>query len=82
VLPAAAGLGGAAYLNPDLFSSGFRTASFISAALCVVGGIIAGLTIRNPREPAPPAAEPAEARRRSLAHCGLDCPPRVTERAA
>ncbi|MGN6793390.1 MAG: DHA2 family efflux MFS transporter permease subunit, partial [Streptosporangiaceae bacterium] len=49
VLPAAAGLTGTSYLHPDTFSAGFRMASFISAGLCVAGGILAGLTIRNPR---------------------------------
>ncbi len=82
VLPAAAGLTGAAYLNSGLFSAGFRTASFISAAICLAGGLLAGVAIRNPR-PARPATAVAEAAaQRPLLHCGLDCPPRATERAA
>ncbi len=74
VLPAAAGLTGAAYLHPAQFSAGFHTASLISAGLCLVGGAVAAITIRNPR-PAGPAAAPAPAQ---LFHCGLDSPPART----
>src|SRR5439155_26864939 len=49
VLPAAAGITGAAYLHPDLFSAGFHTASLIAGGLCVLGGLLAALIIRNPR---------------------------------
>src|SRR6202042_372743 len=38
VLPAAAGLGGAAYLHADQFSAGFRPAVFISAGPCLLAG--------------------------------------------
>jgi hypothetical protein len=48
VLPAAAGLTGASYLHPAQFSTGFHTASFISAGLCLAGGVLAAVTIRNP----------------------------------
>src|SRR5262249_14652065 len=80
VLPAAAGLTGAAYLHAATFSSGFKTASFISAGLCVLGGALAALTIRNPRhvarEPtAPEAVAAAAPGSRALLHCGLDSPP-------
>jgi EmrB/QacA subfamily drug resistance transporter len=68
VLPAAAGLGGSAYLHPDQFSAGFRTAVFISAGLCVLAGGLAALTIRNTRRAGAPA-EPHNL------HCGLDAPP-------
>jgi EmrB/QacA subfamily drug resistance transporter len=70
VLPAAAGLTGAAYLHPDMFTAGFRMASFLSAGLCVLGGALAAATIRNPApaaKAAPPAGQP-------VLHCGLDCP--------
>jgi hypothetical protein len=56
VLPAAAGITGAAYLDPAEFSAGFRTASFISAGLCVLGGALAAATVVNPR-PTVPAVE-------------------------
>jgi EmrB/QacA subfamily drug resistance transporter len=77
VLPAAAGLTGASYLHASLFSAGFRTACFITAGVCVVGGIVAAIFIRNPR----PAGEaPAGTRRqqRALVQCGLDAPPART----
>jgi EmrB/QacA subfamily drug resistance transporter len=70
VLPAAAGLTGSSYLHPEEFSAGFRTASFISGALCLLAGVLAVLTIRNPRRAAAPAAAPP-----SQFHCGLDAPP-------
>ncbi len=80
VLPAAAGLSGAAYLNSHLFAAGFRTASFISAGLCVVGGAVAAATIRNPRRAAGLEAASA-ASRLAISHCGLDCPPARTSEA-
>jgi len=71
VLPAAAGITGAAYLDPARFSAGFHTASLISAGLCMLGGALATATIRNPRPAVPPAAAPPKHR----LHCGLDAPP-------
>ena len=68
VLPAAAGLTGAAYLHPVKFSAGFHTASLISAGLCVAGGAIAAAFIRNPGKAAAAAAQ-------HPLSCGLDAPP-------
>jgi EmrB/QacA subfamily drug resistance transporter len=70
VLPALAGITGTAYLDPAQFSAGFHTASLISAGVCVLGGALAAVTIRNPRPtvPAPPAAM-------HYRHCGIDAPP-------
>ena len=68
VLPAAAGLTGTAYLHADTFAAGFRMASFISAGLCVLGGALAAVAIRNPRRAAGEAVP-------AVLHCGLDCPP-------
>jgi EmrB/QacA subfamily drug resistance transporter len=76
VLPAAAGLTGAAYLHPAQFSAGFHTASLISAAMCIAGAAVAAAAIRNPRRSGP---EPAPAQ---LFHCGLDAPPARTAAAA
>jgi EmrB/QacA subfamily drug resistance transporter len=70
VLPAAAGISGAAYLDPARFATGFRTAAFLGGALCVLGGVLAVLAIRNPPPPAPAAPRP-----RSTSHCGLEAPP-------
>jgi len=67
VLPAAAGLTGTAYLHPAEFSAGFGTASLISAGLCLAGGALAALTIRNPRREVGPAPQ-------DLLHCALDAP--------
>ncbi len=83
VLPAAAGLTGAAYLDSGLFTAGFRTACFISAGLCVLGGMLAAATIRNPRSVAPAVTAEAVPAQRAMLHCGLDCPPpRAVEPAA
>jgi EmrB/QacA subfamily drug resistance transporter len=67
VLPAAAGLSGTAYLHPAEFSAGFGMASIISASLCLAGGALAAVTIRNPRPQADPAPQ-------QLLHCALDAP--------
>jgi len=72
VLPAAAGITGAAYLDPAAFSAGFDTAAWICAALCVLGGVLAAVAIENPRRaPAEPPPEPVHRR----VHCALDGPP-------
>ena len=68
ILPAAAGLSQSSYLNPHEFSAGFHRASFISAGLCVLAGVLAAATIRNPRRAR--AADEA-----ASFHCALDGPP-------
>jgi len=87
VLPAAAGLTGSSYLHPAEFSAGFHTAAFICAGLCVAGGVLAAITIRNPERQARsarpqadvtaaatagPAASPSD---QGLHCCALDAPP-------
>jgi EmrB/QacA subfamily drug resistance transporter len=78
ILPAAAGLTGASYLHATQFSAGFHRASYISAGLCVLAGVLAAATIRNPRRaagaPAAAAGEPAQYA------CGLDGPPQPCPR--
>ncbi len=76
ILPAAAGLTGSAYLHPAQFSAGFRTASVISAGLCLFAGVLAAATIRNPRR----APQAAGAQPHAL-HCALDAPPQRPEAA-
>ena len=49
VLPAAAGLTAESYLDPSVFDAGFGTAMYIAAGVCAAGGLLAALTIRNPR---------------------------------
>ncbi|GAA3210402.1 MFS transporter [Dactylosporangium siamense] len=66
VLPAAAGITGSAYLHPDELSAGFHTAVLICAALCLLAGAVAAVTIRNPKAPVP-AETPW--------HCAVDAPP-------
>ncbi len=73
VLPAAAGLTGASYTHPVELTAGFHRASLLAAGLCVIGGVLAAFTIRNPeRAKAEAGAAPS-----SAAHCGLDAPPAV-----
>jgi hypothetical protein len=71
LLPAAGGITGAAYRHPALLASGFHNASLIAAGLCVAGGVLAALTIRNPPPVAPAHGEPP----RCVTHCALDAPP-------
>jgi EmrB/QacA subfamily drug resistance transporter len=70
VLPALAGITGSAYLHPDALAAGFRTAVLISGGLCIVGGLLAAVTITNP--PRQRAARGAPAAPHS---CGLEAPP-------
>ena len=52
VLPVAVGLTGDAFLHPETFSDGFRTAMLITAAVSAAGGLVAWATVRKP-EPVP-----------------------------
>ncbi|HZB97497.1 MAG TPA: MFS transporter, partial [Candidatus Sulfotelmatobacter sp.] len=68
ILPAAAGITGASYLDAQSFSGGFRFAMLAAGLLCALGGLLAALQIRNPvRVPSRAAA--------AHAHCALDGPP-------
>jgi EmrB/QacA subfamily drug resistance transporter len=67
VLPAIAGITGTTYLHPAELSAGFRTAMLVAAVGCVVGGIVAMLTVTNPVDQAEPAP--------SYPHCAIDAPP-------
>jgi len=49
VLPALAGITGPVYLHSDALAAGFRTAVLISSGLCTAGGLLAAVTITNPR---------------------------------
>jgi EmrB/QacA subfamily drug resistance transporter len=69
VLPLLAGLSGGAALAPAHFARGFRIAVVIAGAACAAGGLLAALTIRNPRDA---QAEPAGLRRW---HCAVDGAP-------
>jgi len=74
-LPALAGITGTSYLHPDALAAGFRTAVLISGGLCVVGGLLAAVTITNPARAPRPAGAPAP---EECLHCGLDAPPLTT----
>jgi MFS family permease len=75
VLPALAGITGKVYLHPDALAAGFRTAVLLSGGLCAAGGLLAAVTITNPRRVPRPAGAPAPA---ELLHCGLEAPPLAT----
>ncbi len=69
VLPALAGITGDSYLHPVELATGFKMAALIAAAFCAAGGVLAGLTIRNPSKAACAAATPREMQ------CALEAPP-------
>jgi hypothetical protein len=48
-LPLGVGLGGAEYADPVAFDAAYEQAMVVCAALLVLGGLVAGATIRNPR---------------------------------
>jgi len=73
ILPALAGITGQAYLHPAALAAGFRTAAFISGGLCAAGGLLAAVTITNPRSGPEPAGAPGH-----CLHCALDAPPLTT----
>ncbi len=70
LLPALAGLSGAAGLMPAELAAGFRTAVFIAGITCAAGGLIAVLTITNPRR----TATKVDPQLTSF-HCALGGPP-------
>jgi EmrB/QacA subfamily drug resistance transporter len=76
VLPVAAGITGDSYLHKNELATGFHHALIIAAIACVLGGLLAAATIRNPprRRPRPGETTPP-APARSEISCGLDGPP-------
>jgi MFS family permease len=85
VLPVAAGITGDTYLHPEALAHGFRNALIIAAIACVIGGLLAAATIRNPPRrpafPAKPGEQPAPAEPRPSLHCSLDAPPLTCDAA-
>jgi EmrB/QacA subfamily drug resistance transporter len=76
VLPAVAGLSGAAYADPAALTEGWRTACWVCAGLTAVGGLVA-IGVRNDvlgtAAPAPaPAAHPKPG---DCFTCGVEAPP-------
>jgi EmrB/QacA subfamily drug resistance transporter len=66
VLPAMAGITGSSYLNADELARGFRTAMIVAGSWCALGGVLAGIGIRNPS-----TRLPAD----ECLHCALDATP-------
>ncbi len=78
VLPAISGITGATYLDASALSDGFRRAVLISGALCVIGGVVAAIGIRNPARPgAGPLGGPAVSADVGCFTCALDATPAV-----
>jgi EmrB/QacA subfamily drug resistance transporter len=71
VLPAIAGITGSSYLHPAELSSGFRTAVLIASGMCVAGGLLAAIGIRNPSRP----RSKTEREPSPCFHCALDAAP-------
>jgi MFS family permease len=70
VIPVAAGLSGTDYQVPADFNTGFHKAMLIGAGLLVLGGVLSGVLLREPRAV-------KEQRRIALercSHCGVTGP--------
>jgi len=67
-LPLLAGISGDDFRDPAAFGAGFQVAMLASAALLVLGGVLAAVTISNAQVVA--AARPAR-----QSHCAVDAPP-------
>ena len=64
-LPTLAGISARAYQQPLELAAGFHHAMWITGGMCVVGGAVAWLTIRNPATAPVPHAAP-------IHHCAFD----------
>ncbi len=85
LLPALAGLTGADYQHPLALSAGFHTALLIAAGGTFLGGVMAGIGIRNPAPVAsgvPAAGLPASGVPAAESSCPIDGPPLRREPAA
>ena len=77
VLPPLAGISGSAYLRAADLSDGFHKAILIAASLCVVGGVLAAVGIRNPQPAHGSVAGQPEGG--ACFHCALDAAPMVID---
>ncbi len=66
-LPLLGGLAGSTNLGSSAFSLGFRHAMLTAGAMCVAGGVLAAITIRNPKTP-----QTAGGNTVASLHCSLD----------
>ena len=67
-LPVVAGISASAYRHAAELASGFHTAMWVTSGMCMLGGVVALLTIRNPATTPAPARTPVR-------HCALDATP-------
>jgi EmrB/QacA subfamily drug resistance transporter len=67
LVPSLAGLTGAAYLDPLVFSAGFHRAALMCAGLTAVGGVLGWITLSETTPVAPEHADEY--------HCSVDAPP-------
>lgn len=74
ILPPLAGITGASYLHPSHFQTGFHAATIIASVVCAAGGVLAALTITNPRVE-PPLEETSDF------SCPISAPPLRAEQA-
>lgn len=74
ILPPLAGITGASYLHPSHFQTGFHAATIIASVVCAAGGVLAALTITNPRVE-PPVEETSDF------SCPISAPPLRAEQA-
>lgn len=70
ILPAIAGISGAAYLHAGPLAHGFRIAAFVTAGWCVAGGLVGLVGVQNPKRKVPRAGV-------APVHCALDAAPLV-----
>jgi hypothetical protein len=71
VLPAAAGITGATFTQSGVLGHDFHTAVLIAAGACVIAGVLAAFTIRNPIVDRPTDKHPHDSER----YCAIDGPP-------
>jgi EmrB/QacA subfamily drug resistance transporter len=73
-IPALAGIGGDAYLDPALFSDGFGTGMLIGAVLVGAGGVLGWLTVRNPAPTPEAPIRPTVVDATGRYHCDVQGP--------
>ncbi len=72
VIPGLVGVRGAAYTDPVLFETGFRSAMMISAGLLVAAAVLSFTLIRRPLATVP--HDPDRVRMQACPHCGVTAP--------
>ncbi|QFU85869.1 MFS transporter [Amycolatopsis sp. YIM 10] len=80
LLPAVAGLTGAAYADPVALTASWRTALLVCAGLAVAGGLVA-IGVRNDVLSGEPEPEHEHPEPGECLHCGVDAPPSAYARS-